>query len=164
MVAMTIYGLALEEKGQAPIILLKDEKHQRALPIWIGAMEAMSISMALKSVPFPRPMTHDLLLNAITSLGGSLEAVEVTDIVEGTFYAELVVRQGEEIVRIDSRPSDGIALAVRAGAEVRVDEKVISKAGMPLESIAEKVISSSDADQWSDLLEGLSEDDIKYKM
>lgn len=164
MVAVTIFGLALDEKGQAPIILLQDEEKQRVLPIWIGAVEAMSISMALNKVPFPRPMTHDLLINIASNLGGTLNAVEITDIVDGTFFAELLISKGDEVMRIDSRPSDGVALAVRAAAEIRVADKVLDQASVPMEELKDKVVPSEHSDKWSDLLEGLDEDETKYKM
>lgn len=164
MVAMKIFGLALEEKGQAPIILLQDEESNRVLPIWIGAAEAMSISMALNDVPFPRPMTHDLLVNTIKLLGGRLDSVEITEISEGTFYAELVVNAGENELRVDCRPSDGVALAVRVDAEIRVSDQVLDTAGMPMENLGDKVVHHSDSNQWKDLLEGLDEDETKYKM
>ncbi|GAB7022521.1 bifunctional nuclease family protein [Salidesulfovibrio brasiliensis] len=164
MVAMKIFGLALEEKGQAPIILLQDEESNRVLPIWIGAAEAMSISMALNDVPFPRPMTHDLLVNTIKLLGGRLDSVEITEISEGTFYAELVVNSGENELRVDCRPSDGVALAVRVDAEIRVSDQVLDAAGMPMENLGDKVVHHSDSNRWKDLLEGLDEDETKYKM
>ena len=106
MVKVDIFGLALDETSKAPILVLKEADGERVLPIWIGAMEAMAISVAINAVPFPRPMTHDLLLSAIGDLGGQVAQVEVTDIREGTFYAEIVVAQGSETRRVDSRPSD----------------------------------------------------------
>lgn len=163
MVTMTIFGLALEEKGQAPLILLQDEGKERVLPIWIGAAEAMSISMALNDVPFPRPMTHDLLVNTVEALGASLNSVEITAITEGTFYAELILTADGKELRIDCRPSDGVALAVRVDAEIRVAEQVLETAGMPMEGLGGKVISSGDPDKWSELLEGLDAES-KYKM
>lgn len=164
MVEVEIFGLALDESGKSPIIVLKDKDETRVLPIWIGAVEAMSISMAINEVPFPRPMTHDLLLNTIRALGGTITRVEITDIENGTFFSEIVVTTDEETRRIDSRPSDAIALAVRADCQILASESVLEEAGAPFPEHAETVISTEDSDTWVDELEKLSEDDIKYKM
>jgi hypothetical protein len=161
---MKIFGLALDEKGQAPIIILEDEASERGLPIWIGAMEAMSISMALNKVPFPRPMTHDLLINSLEALGGKLESIEVTRMVEGTFFAELIVKRADEVIRIDCRPSDAVALAVRTEAEISAAPEVLDEAGIPMDGLRDKVVPSTEASSWQDLLENLDEDDVKYKM
>ncbi|MDC0335376.1 bifunctional nuclease family protein [Pseudodesulfovibrio sp.] len=163
MVKVEIFGLALDEKSKSPILVLKDEDG-RALPIWIGAMEAMAISMAINKVPFPRPMTHDLLLNTIHSLGGSVTRVEVTDIEKGTFFAEIIVAMDNDTRRIDSRPSDAIALAVRAECPIHVNESVIEEAGTLYQETSEAVIKTEDSDKWMEELEKLSEDDTKYKM
>ena len=164
MVKVEIFGLAVDEAGKSPIIVLKDEEETKVLPIWIGAMEAMAISMAINKVPFPRPMTHDLLLNAIRSLGGEVNRVEVTDIENGTFFAEIVVSAGEETLRLDSRPSDAIALAVRADCPILVGETVFEQAGGAFPDHPETVIKTEDSDKWQDELDKLSEEDIKYKM
>ena len=163
MVTMEIFGLALDENNKSPIIILKGEEGGRVLPIWIGAMEAMAISMALKKVPFPRPMTHDLLFNTIRDLGGTIARVEITDIEEGTFYAEIVVDIEGGTRRIDSRPSDAIALAVRAECPILAGEEVLEAAGVPLQE-GESVIKTEDAEKWMEELNRLSEDDTKYKM
>jgi bifunctional DNase/RNase len=164
VVKVEIFGLALDEAGKSPIIVLKDEGETRVLPIWIGAVEAMSISMAINKVPFPRPMTHDLLLNSITALGGTIARVEITDIENGTFFAELVVSTGEETRRIDCRPSDAIALAVRAECPILAGESVLDEAGGPFPEHPEAVIKTEDSSQWLEELDRLSEDDVKYKM
>lgn len=163
MVEVEIFGLALDEKSKAPILVLKDEDG-RVLPIWIGAMEAMAISTAINEVDFPRPMTHDLLLNSITALGAVVSRIEVVSIDSGTFYAEIVATQGREIRRIDSRPSDAIALAVRAKCPIFVAEDVIAEAGAPMDAPSDAVIRTEDSDKWMDELEKLSEEDTKYKM
>ena len=164
MVKVEIFGMALDEAGKSPIIVLKDETETRVLPIWIGTMEAMSISMAINKVDFPRPMTHDLLLSVIGQMGGTVNRVEVTDIENGTFFAEIVVDMKSETRRIDSRPSDAIALAVRAECPILVGEEVLAQAGAPFPEHAEAVITTKDSDKWLDELDKLSEDEIKYKM
>lgn len=164
MVEMKIFGLVLDEKSQTPILVLKDPTAELVLPIWIGAMEAMAISLALNQVSFPRPMTHDLLLNSIRALGGAVLRIEVTSIEEGTFFAEIVVDQGGELRRIDSRPSDAIALAVRAEAPVFVARAVLDEAGTKThDEQGQAVLKAEDADKWTEELEKFSVD-TKYKM
>ncbi|SKA77633.1 hypothetical protein SAMN02745704_01012 [Paucidesulfovibrio gracilis DSM 16080] len=162
MVEMQVFGLAMDEQNKAPILILKDVAEEKVLPIWIGAMEAMSISLALNNVDFPRPMTHDLLLNVLTELGVGVESVEIVRMEEGTFYAELVL--GERERRVDCRPSDAIALAVRVEAPVFVAEEVLEQAGIQSGESRYAVFETEEAQQWTEELENISEDDFKYKM
>ncbi len=164
MVIVEIFGLALDEKTKSPILVLKNVEQGRVLPIWIGALEAMAISMAINKTPFPRPMTHDLLLNVIHSLGGKVTGVEVTSIESGTFFAEIIITTENGTLRVDSRPSDAIALAVRAECPIAVEESVLEEAGTLFQEDSETVIKTEDSDKWLDELEKLSEEDIKYKM
>ncbi len=164
MVRLQVFGLALDEKNQAPVLILKPDSGDRVLPIWIGAMEAMAISLVLNKVAFPRPMTHDLLLASIRSLGGSVERVEITRLEEGTFYAEIEVRRGPESLRIDSRPSDAVALALRAEAPVFASQDVLDAAGTHGPDLYEAVLKTEDADKWSEELEKLAVNGTKYKM
>ncbi len=159
MVEMQIYGLAVENDSEAPVLVLKNEELGIVLPIWIGAMEAMAISLVLDEVAFPRPMTHDLLLDTILALGGKVVSVDIVDIEKGTFYAEINVETGGEVRTIDSRPSDAIALAVRAKCPVRASQKVIDVAGT---KDAEETLSKGS--RTGDDFEDLSPDDFKYKM
>jgi uncharacterized protein len=161
---MKIFGLAVDEKAQSPVLVLKDEARDLALPIWIGPVEAMAISLALNSVETPRPMTHDLLGRLITALGGRLAAVEVVSLREGTFYAEIVVETSAGEKRIDARPSDAIALAARANAPIRVAESVLAEAGTRSIEGAKAEFGGTDRDKWTEELEKLSEDETKYKM
>lgn len=163
MVEMKVYGLALDEDNQAPVLILKDKDEKAGLPIWIGAMEAMAISLALNKVDFPRPMTHDLLLNTIRAMDGFVERIEVTSLDDGTYYAAIVVRVGETLRRVDSRPSDAVALAVRAECPIFVSQEVLDKAGTPANG-QEAVIKTKEGDKWKGLLENLDPDDSKYKM
>ncbi len=164
MVKVDIFGLALDETSKTPILVLKEAEGERVLPIWIGAMEAMAISVAINEIPFPRPMTHDLLLETVRNLGGIVDRVEVVAIREGTFFAEILVTQGGETRRQDSRPSDAIALAVRAKCPILVAESVLDEGGGPMQPGAEGVIKTDNADKWVEELEKFSETDTKYKM
>jgi hypothetical protein len=160
MVEMQVYGLAVDKDSESPILVLKDDQSGIMLPIWIGAMEAMSISLVLNEVEFPRPMTHDLLLDSIHMLEGEVVSVEILKVDEGTFYSEILISHKETIKRLDSRPSDAVAVALRSGAPVLVAPEVLEQAGThdPEDESAAK------SDDWSEEFENLSPDDFKYKM
>lgn len=114
-----------------PIVLVRERDSDRYLPIWIGAVEASAIAFALQGVESPRPLTHDLAVSMLTALGWSLERVEITDLVEGVFYADLHLASAEGETRIISgRPSDSLALAVRVDAAVYVAEDVLEEASI----------------------------------
>ncbi|MDP2846983.1 MAG: bifunctional nuclease family protein [Humidesulfovibrio sp.] len=168
MVEMKIFGLAVDEKAQSPVLILKDESRDLALPIWVGPVEAMAISLAINAVETPRPMTHDLIGSVVAALSGSLTAVEVVSLREGTFYAELVLRTQadgkEETLRVDCRPSDAIALAARLNVPILVAESVLAEAGTRTLESAKAEFSGSDRDKWTDELENFSPDELKYKM
>lgn len=164
MVEMTVFGLALDEDSQMPILILKDTSEDIIFPIWIGAMEAMSISMALNKVAVPRPMTHDLILNILEKLAVRLEAVEIVSIHEGTYYAELVLSSEKGERRVDCRPSDSIALALRAEVPIRVSKEVIALNKTLQKGVYQEVVKGEDSEKWTDILSRYSLDDIKYKM
>jgi bifunctional DNase/RNase len=159
---MKVFGLALDEQSQVPVLVLKDGAGEKVLPIWIGAMEAMAISLALNEVALPRPMTHDLLLLCIGGLEGAVRRVEVVRLEEGTYYAEIEVLQGEKVKRIDSRPSDAIALALRAKAPIFVAEAILEEVAK--EGKAIPVLKTEEAEKWNEMLERFSDDETKYKM
>jgi bifunctional DNase/RNase len=164
MVQMKVFGLALDEDSQVPVLILKDMEEKTVLPIWIGAMEAMAISLALNEVKLPRPMTHDLLLAAIGQLDAKVVSVNVVELKEGTYYAELEVLQGGKRKLIDCRPSDGIALALRAEAPISVSTQVLEQAASDKRMDGKPVLHTDEADKWTDLLEKLNVEDTKYKM
>lgn len=159
---MKVFGLALDEQSQVPVLVLKDGAGEKVLPIWIGAMEAMAISLALNEVALPRPMTHDLLLLCIQGLEAEVRRVEVVRLEEGTYYAEIEVFQGDKVKRIDSRPSDAIALALRAKAPIFVAEKILEEVAQ--DGKATPVLKTEEAEKWNELLDRFSDDDSKYKM
>jgi len=161
MIEMKVFGLALDEDTQAPVLILKDLEDKTTLPIWIGAMEAMAISLTLNDVKLPRPMTHDLLLTAVERLGGVVRMVSVTELREGTFYAVISVEREGQMIEIDSRPSDAVALALRAGAAILVDPKVIEA----LSHAKPRAGAGPEGeDKWADILESYNPGDTKYKM
>ena len=125
---MTLYGVSFEPIGKQPIVLLKTVDDERFLPIWIGHPEAAAILMKLQGASSPRPMTHDLVTDIITELQGEVLRVTVTELKENTYYARITIVQDGREVEIDSRPSDAIALAIRAKVPVMVEERVFEKA------------------------------------
>lgn len=161
-IEVKVVGLALDEKSRSPIVVLKDETGKKVLPIVVGIMEASAIAAELEGMDFPRPMTHDLMAALIEKLGGVVERIEVSDLVNDTFYALIHVRKGRSkaTLTVDARPSDSIALALRTGARIMVAEKVFE-----LSSQKVPVKKEGADDLWSDLLDTMDDEDFgKYKM
>ena len=127
LIEVFIQGIAVDKEREYPVVLLKAEGDEEILPIWIGPAEATSIYMALAHKTFERPLTHDLLQIIIDVLGVTVSKIEITDIHNETYFARIVLSRGEEVFYIDSRPSDSIALALRAKAPVFVEEGLYLK-------------------------------------
>jgi bifunctional DNase/RNase len=128
MKEVKINGLALDMTTNSPVVILAPvDSDQLLLPIWIGHYEAWAIGMELSGVSSKRPLTHDLLKSAIESLGGKIKKVEVTKLVEQTFYAKIYVELNGEVKEIDARPSDSIALALKAGVSIYVADELFQK-------------------------------------
>lgn len=130
MIEMDVYSVFYSLLGRHRIVLLKETHGERFLPIWIGSFESEAIVMRLQEAAVPRPLTHDLLANTIGELGGQLAYVMVNDLSDNTFYARLAIQLGGRLHLVDSRPSDAIALALRASVPVYADETVMDKAGI----------------------------------
>ncbi len=126
---LSVVGVRVELPSQQPIVLLKEVGGDRYLPIWIGAVEATAIAFAQQGVVPPRPMTHDLLKDVLGALNARLTAVHITELRDSVFYADLVFADG---VRVSARPSDAIALAMRAGTMIYADEAVLADAGIAI--------------------------------
>ncbi|MCF8030154.1 MAG: bifunctional nuclease family protein [Desulfohalobiaceae bacterium] len=164
MVAMKIFGLALDEQSQVPLLILKNQEETKVLPIWIGAMEAMSISVSLNKVSISRPLTHDLMLQTLETLGAEITSVVVVDLREGTYYAELHLKQQDRTYLVDSRPSDAIALAVRRDIPVYANEDLLERMDKQFEEQSEAVLKDEESDKWTEMLQNVDVDDFKYKM
>lgn len=158
---MSIYGINLDLFSSSPIVILKVEDDNRYLPIWIGQPEARSILMKLQDQTFSRPLTHDLAVNLVTELGGSMERVTVTQLKDSTFFATISVEIGGRIVEIDSRPSDAIALAVRSGAEIFAADEVIEEAAVVFEEAMEDAPEEEVVDKFKDWMNRVSPEDFK---
>ncbi len=159
-VEMTIRGLLMDPVTQTPIVILKDVAGESVLPIWVGVYEANAIALEMEKVSTPRPMTHDLIKNVLTGLETSVHKVVVTELREDTFYAVIWLERGGEVISVDSRPSDALALALRVDCPIFVDEMVL-KNSKQAASLNDRVT----AEELRKYLEGLNDDDLgKYKM
>jgi len=158
---MSIKGLMVDPITNMPIIVLREVDGHRVLPIWVGVFEANAIALQVENVQTPRPMTHDLLRTVITELGATLERIVVCELKENTFYAELHLRSPQGMHTIDARPSDAIALALRFGSRIFVEDAVIQNA-----KTVEMSRESVDVGRLQKWLEDLSDEDLgsKYKM
>jgi bifunctional DNase/RNase len=161
---MKVSGLTIDPASNAPIVILKSIQGDHALPIWIGILEATAIATELEKVSFARPMTHDLFKNFIDMLKISISRVEVCDLKDNTFFAQIYFSFDNQSYNMDARPSDAIALALRAGCPIFVDDTVLQKSKR-LDGEPEAWDKSEQGLKWKDYLEKLSPDDFgKYKM
>lgn len=157
-VRMQISGLMVDPVTNMPIVILKDEHDRHVLPIWVGVFEANAIALKVEEITPPRPMTHDLLHDVLSTLGAEVRRVIVSDLRDNTYYAIVELQMGEAKYSIDARPSDALALALRADAPVFVEESVLELA----ESGAEE---ASEAERLRKWFEALDPDDFsKYEM
>ncbi len=135
MIEMKVMGIALDTRTGSPIVVLHDKENRRALPIWIGSAEASSIIRKIENLSVSRPMTHDLVISIIEKTGYKLEKVEINDVEKETYYATIYLKnEKDEVVEIDSRPSDAIAVAIRVEAPIYVNAKVLSTGSVSTDS------------------------------
>jgi bifunctional DNase/RNase len=161
---VSIAGLTMDPTSNTPIIILKSEKTDQAVPIWIGLLEATSIASALQNVKFDRPMTHDLFKNFTDIIHVAVSKVEVCDLKDSTFYARIYFESENGNFDMDARPSDAIAIALRFNAPIFVDEKVIEKSAMT-DELGEAADQSEEGKKWAEYLDKLSPEDFgKYKV
>ncbi len=191
-VEMFVGGLLLDPHTQAPVVVLKDEAGNVHLPIWIGIAEATSIASAIKQVTMARPLTHDLMYDVFNQLGVRVERVVITDLKDSTYFAELILAVGDKAMILDSRPSDAIAIALRAQAPIFVAAQVLERAKVAFNTqqgsgqtgegagaaeggqnpnnpddearITSADFKNIDKDKWNEILSALDPDDFKYKM
>ncbi len=122
---VTVASLGLDKSSNTPVVILREKDGEGVLPIWIGPGEASAIAMKLAGIDFSRPLTHDLMTTVLKGLGGELVRVMVTKVVDNTYYASLIIRHEGEMISVDARPSDSIALALRAEADIYADEDLL---------------------------------------
>jgi bifunctional DNase/RNase len=130
MIELNLVGVRVELPTQAPIVLLKEREGERYLPIWIGAVEATAIALALQGNQTPRPMTHDLLKNLLEEVQVRVDRIVITELRDGTYYATIHMSRNGSSYEVSSRPSDAIALAVRVGVPIFANEDVLSEASI----------------------------------
>lgn len=161
---VNIASMAIDPTSNTPIIILKAVKSDQAVPIWIGLLEATSIASALRDIKFDRPMTHDLFKNFIDNLEMAVSKVEVCDLKDNTFYARIYFVSKDKSFDMDARPSDAIAIALRFGAPIYVDDKIFDKSQM-VEGDYEILNKTEDGKKWAEYLENLNPEDFgKYKV
>ncbi len=159
-IRMEIRGLMLDPSSNTPIVILRDHKNEVFLPIWIGIFEANAIALRIEGVEPPRPMTHDLLYASLRELGAVVEKVTITDLKDNTFYATISLQYDSTVVSIDSRPSDALALALRAEAPIFVLSNVLESAKAV--DLAGKLPDEERLKKW---LEEVDPEELgKYKM
>ncbi|WP_229401615.1 bifunctional nuclease family protein [Micromonospora okii] len=150
---LSVVGVRVELPSNQPIVLLREVEGDRYLPIWIGAVEATAIAYEQQGVKPARPLTHDLLRDVLAALQAPLRAVEITELKENVFYAELLI--GDDGVRVSARPSDSIALALRVGAPIRCAEQVLGEAGIVIPDEQE-----DEVEKFREFLEQVSPEDF----
>jgi len=165
-ILMTVGGLTLDPVTKTPIVILKDSENKLNLPIWIGLLEATAMATELEGIKMARPMTHDLLRSVLDELGAAVEAIEVTELRENTYYALIYLEVGGQRMTIDCRPSDAISLALRTKSPIYVAKKVLESSSVlqQMEDDKEQNLSNVSRDKWAEILEKMAPDDFKYKM
>jgi uncharacterized protein len=159
-VEMKIRGLMMDPVTNMPIVVLKDTNGNTILPIWVGIYEANAIALEIEKVSTPRPMTHDLIKTLLFGLGTGIRKVVVSELKEDTFYAVIWLDRDGELISVDSRPSDALALALRLDCPIYVDESVLKSSKMS-NATADK-INNEEQRRW---LESLDDEDLgRYKM
>jgi uncharacterized protein len=159
-VEMKIRGLMMDPVTNMPIVILRDLNGNSVLPIWVGVYEANAIALEIEKVSTPRPMTHDLIKTLLLGLNAGLRKVVVSELKDDTFYAVIWLDRDGELISVDSRPSDALALALRLDCPIYVDECVL-KSSKSQANVADKV-NNEELRRW---LEGLNDEDLgRYKM
>ena len=165
VIPVTVAGVRMEMPSNTPIVLLQEQSGDRYIPIWVGAVEATAIAYAQQGIVPPRPLTHDLFLDALTTLGSTVTGVRITELTDGVFYAiiDLTGPDGQ-LHEISARPSDAIAIALRAQAPISADELILDEAGVniPLEPGTDSEGESEDqVEKFREFLEGISPEDFE---
>jgi len=132
LVEVKVQSLGLDRASNTPVLILQEVEGERVLPIWIGPGEASAIAMQLAEMKFSRPLTHDLLVSVVSGMGGNLDRVVITRVADSTYFAELVIRRPEDVISVDARPSDSIAVALRADARIFAEDDLLEIAAIEI--------------------------------
>ncbi len=155
MIEVKVVNVAIDANSKMPVIVLKEKTGEKTLPIWIGLFEAQAIALALENVKPPRPLTHDLAKSLIEKLKGKVDRVVISDLRNNTFYAQILIKKNGESIKVDSRPSDAIALALRLNVPIFIDEIVLDKV-----SIGGKPIGEDELEEFRKRLKDLKPEDF----
>jgi bifunctional DNase/RNase len=160
-VEMKIRGLMMDPVTNMPIVILKDVGSASVLPIWVGIYEANAIALEIEKVSTPRPMTHDLIKTLLLGLDAGIQKVVVNELKDDTFFAVIWIQRNGELISVDSRPSDALALALRLDCPIYVDDSVL-KSSKLANSVADRMSTNQEMRRW---LESLGDEDLgRYKM
>lgn len=161
MIEMKVMGIALDTRTGSPIVVLHDKENRKALPIWIGSAEASAIIRKIENLTVSRPMTHDLIVDLIEKTGYELEKIEINDVEKETYYATLFLKDNDgNVLQIDSRPSDAIAIAIRIDAPIFVTANVISNGSVSTDSAKDE----AEAQEFKNFVQSLKPSDFEKLM
>jgi uncharacterized protein len=149
MIEVKVQSLGLDRSSNTPVVILQEHDGSRVLPIWIGPGEASAIAMELAGMKFARPLTHDLFASVITGLGGALQRVMITRVVDNTYYAELIIQRNAEYISVDARPSDSIAIALRMAASIYTTEDLLEHTSIEIADSSEHDFVSESEEEGS---------------
>jgi uncharacterized protein len=164
-IAMYVHAITLDPDSNSPILILKEENGERTLPIWIGLLEATAIATEMEKIEFARPMTHDLSVNLLKKMEIKIPMIEISDLKDNTYYALITLKQGDRELTVDARPSDAVAIALRAEARIFVNEsvlKTIQPAKGTIIRNGERI--PEEEKKWSKILEEMDPATFRYKI
>lgn len=157
MIEMKVMGIALDTRSGSPIVVLHDLENKKALPIWIGSAEASAIIRKIEKLAVARPMTHDLVVDVVDKTGYTVDRVEINDVKEETYFATIFLVKDDEVIEIDSRPSDAIAIAMRAEAPIYVTENVLMDGAVSTDSARDE----EEAEEFKDFIQSVKPSDFE---
>lgn len=160
MIEMKVMGIALDVRTNSPIVVLHDLDNRKALPIWIGSAEASAIIRCIEGLVVVRPMTHDLVANIIKETGYKVEKIVINDVEKETYYATIYINNGEKVLEIDSRPSDAIAIAMRASAPIYVTANVLMNGSVSTDTVKDE----EEAKEFKDFIQNIKPSDFEKLM
>lgn len=164
-IAMYVHAITLDADSNSPILILKEENGERTLPIWIGLLEATAIATEMEKIEFARPMTHDLSVNLLKKMEIKIPRIEISDLKDNTYYALITLRQGDRELTVDARPSDAVAIALRAKAQIFVNEsvlKIIQPTKGTIVRNGERI--PAEEKKWAKILEEMDPAAFRYKI
>ena len=157
LIEVKVQSLGLDRTSNTPVVILEEVGGERVLPIWIGPSEASAIAMQLADMKFARPLTHDLLVSLMSGLGGGLDRVLITRVKENTYFAEMVIHRNGDVISVDARPSDSIAVALRARARIFASDELLEDTRVEITEDEAVTFSEESVDE----VGGISPDELK---